>query len=79
MPVGERLVTDLASLRIAEDRIEWSVKEARESGDVYWDTHDSREDAERDLAWWRRKYPLRRFPGVGARHVITTEWADADE
>lgn len=70
---------DLASLRIAEDRVEWAVKEARESGDVYWDTRDDRDDAERDLAWWRAKYPLRQFPGVASRHVFVTQWADADE
>ena len=68
-------MTDLASLRIAEDRVEWAVRETRESGDVYWDRRASLKDAETDLAWWRRKYPRRTFDVVSHR-VITTEWAE---
>lgn len=69
-------MSDLASLRIAEDRVEWAVRESRESGDVYWDRRASLEDAETDLASWRRTYPRRTFDVVSHR-VITTCWASA--
>ena len=70
-------MTDLASLRIAEDRVEWAVREARQSGDVYWDTRDDRDDAESDLRVLRHRYPLRKF-SIVSRRLIVTEWSETE-
>lgn len=72
-------MTAVPGLPIAEERVEWAVTERRGSGDVYWDTRTAREDAETDLAWWRRKYPNRVFSGISSRRVIVTQWAEADD
>ena len=58
-------MTDLSSLRIAEDRIEWAVLD--DAGDA-WD-YPSREAAERVAR--RDGCPL------VSRRVIVTQWADA--
>lgn len=68
---------DLASLRIAEDRVEWAVKEVRESGDVYWDARRTRIASESDLLWLRRKYPERTYR-IASHRVIVTEWSETE-
>ena len=69
---------DLASLRIAEERIEWGAEETGESAYLRWYRCTSREDAERCVARWKHEFPTKAFRVV-SRRVIVTQWADADE
>ena len=57
-------MTDLASLRIAEDRVEWAVLD---DADEAW-TYPTRETAERVARYEGRR--------VVSRRVIVTEWAE---
>ena len=64
-------MTGLASLRIAEDRIEWGVKCALGVAAAL---------DEKDARWYAAKVRLSCGPHrVVSRRVIVTQWADADE
>ena len=67
-------MTDLASLRIAEERVEWGVLCCRRQQQF-----DGREAAERYVA----NINVNALPcaphRVVSRRVIVTEWAEADE
>ena len=65
---------DLASLRIAEDRVEWGVDLT-----TYISERANREEAQDSARYFDGTWPDEAPHRVVSRRVITTEWAEADE
>ena len=67
-------MTDLTSLRIAEERVEWGVDLTS-----YISERANREEAEESARYFNGVWPDEAPHRVVSRRVITTEWAEVDE